>query len=192
MSGSWPEFPPGNEAALSHGAHSQRLGREDAAGLLAEVEREAPPWLATVDRAALAAWAYAEGRCRRLRSWLDGQDALLRPDGSAHPCELLLLRWENRAAAARAALGFDPLSRARLTRDTAVGAAMVAEGLEAVRAAGRATRALPDAGAVQGAGTPLLPAPAPDVGDDGNGLGRGRGAPGGAAGDHDEEAEDDG
>ena len=144
MSGVWPEFELGNTVGLRHGAHSEQVGQQDAAALLEEVEGMAPPWLTTVDRAALAAWAYAEGRVRRLRSWLDGQDDLLRADGTPHPAELLLIRWERRAESARERLGFDPLSRARLTRDTAVGAALVAEGLEQVRRAGRATRALPD------------------------------------------------
>lgn len=136
---SWPPLELGNTLSVRHGAHSPRLADERARRILDELSAEPPAWLESCDRAALAAWATAEARTELLREWLSKR-APLRRDGKPWPAEDLLLRWERRAADARARLGFDPASRARIRRDNVTGAAIAAAGLDAVRAAGRATR----------------------------------------------------
>lgn len=131
-----PDYEPGNLVGLRHGAHSPQLVRNDADQLLAEIEAEDPPWLGHVDRAALDAWLYSEATCRRLRAWLD-EHGHLHDDGKPRSASTLLITWERRAADQRGRLGFDPLSRARLGRDTAVAQAATADALEALRTRGR-------------------------------------------------------
>ncbi len=121
---------------MSHGARSPRLVRADAGELLAEIEAEEPGWLAHVDRPALQAWVYAESSCSRLRSWLDDHGHL-DDGGTPRAASTLLLQWERRAADQRSRLGFDPLARARLGRDTAVAQAVTVEALQAIADRGR-------------------------------------------------------
>lgn len=143
---SWPPFAPGHTSSVKHGAESPRLVSQRAERLLEEVAADRPSWLGEVDGSAVRAWAYAEARCAMLREWTD-QHGLLDDRGRPTHAATLLLQCERQAADARARLGFEPLSRARLGRDTAVARAAVADGIEAVRAAGRATErpALPEA-----------------------------------------------
>lgn len=111
-----PRVGPGNHLATKHGAGSSRLVRERVEAMLADLEAEDAPWLATVDRSALAAWAWAESSCGLLRDWLAEREPL-NPEGRPWPGSELLLKWERRAADERGRLGFDPLSRARMRRD---------------------------------------------------------------------------
>lgn len=135
---SWPPATPGNTLALKHGAHSPRVQGDRAAEVLTEVLAADPPWLQHVDRHELEAWCFAEGQCRGLRAWL-AERPPLQPNGKPWPASDELLRWSRRAASHRDSLGFTPLARARLGRDTAVAHSAMADGLEAIRAAGRAT-----------------------------------------------------
>lgn len=133
-------FPPGNAVAVKHGAKSERLVKADVDALLATITAAAPPWLEFVDRPSLDAWAYAEATAARLRVWLDEHGHL---DGKGKPraASTLLLQWERRAADSRGRLGFDPLARARLGRDTAVAQAAASSALDQIRATGAQTRA---------------------------------------------------
>lgn len=131
-----PPFEPGNTLAVTHGANSPRAVEARAQQLVADVAALDPVWLAAVDAAAVQAWAWAEARCQLYRGWLAGRD-LVQEDGEPWPAEIALQRWERRAADARSALGFDPLSRSRLTKDTAIARAAAASGLAAVEQAGR-------------------------------------------------------
>ncbi len=111
-----PQVGPGNHLAAKHGAKSSRLVRERVEAWLADLEAEDAPWLATVDRAALWAWGWAESECALLREWL-AEHGPLDPEGKPWPAEDLMLRWDRRATEARGRLGFDTLSRARMHRD---------------------------------------------------------------------------
>lgn len=102
--------------SVKHGATSSRLVQQRVQAMLADLEAEDAPWLATVDRSALAAWAWAESECGLLRDWLAEREPL-NPEGRPWPASELLLKWERRAADERGRLGFDPLSRARMNRD---------------------------------------------------------------------------
>lgn len=134
-------FKPGNMLAVRHGAKSPRLQGERATAVYAElVEDGEPAWLQDVDRSQLEAWCWAEGTCRMLREWLDRHEPL-QPNGKPWPASDELLKWERRAQSHRDALGFNPLARARLGRDTAIAQSSVAANLAALEARGAAARA---------------------------------------------------
>mgnify|MGYP001544798445 CR=1 FL=1 len=132
-------FEPGNVASLRHGALSARVVGDDVAALLAELRESGALWLEGVDAVARGAWAYAVVTCGRLRAWIDEQGDF---DAKGEPrhAHKLLLSWERRLDRAQSALGFDPLSRARLGRDTAVARSIAADGVRAVAEAGREAR----------------------------------------------------
>lgn len=124
---SWPPFAPGNRLSMTHGAYSPEVVGQEASAILDELSEFMPPWLMLVDQFELAAWATAEGRCRRLRKWLT-EHGDLDDGGRPRPANDLLLRWERRAADARKRLGFDPLARAQLARDRAAAGLFTAQG----------------------------------------------------------------
>jgi len=112
-----PPFASGNKLAVRHGAKSRPMMDELAAAKLAELRSQAS-WIEDVDQDALLAWLVAEARCDTLRRHTDLHglvDAKGKPTGAAD----FLLRCERQAEGLRARLGLDPLSRARLGRDTA-------------------------------------------------------------------------
>lgn len=132
-------FEPGNVAALRSGAHSPRvygvLAQELAAGLVDE-----RPDLARYGEA-VGIWATFQAQFL-LKARAVG-------DGAADDGDLgWLLRLGNAAAKAGAALGMDPTSEARLTRDRAAAAALAsAVDLGALAERGRAALAARDAAA---------------------------------------------
>ncbi len=134
-------FEPGNAVAVTHGGRSLKVQSERAAAVWNELLDDGePPWLSYVDAFQLEAWTWAEGQCRGLRAWLATRDPV-QPNGKAWPASDELLKWERRAQTARDALGFNPLARARLGRDTAVAQAAAVNALDAIRATGAQTRA---------------------------------------------------
>lgn len=134
-----PPFPPGNDVAVRHGAYSTRVIAPRAAAILAEVTADPPDWLHAVDAGALTAWAETEARSDVLRQYTN-EHGLLDSKGKPTGAADLLLRNERLAASQRARLGFDPLSRATLRRDTAIGAAVAGQAVAHAAAAGRAIR----------------------------------------------------
>ncbi len=134
-----PAFDAGNAVALQHGAYSSRVVEPVAVRLAAELEAASPEWLADVDRAAVDAYARAEARVEVLARWLD-EHGMLADDGKVRPAADLLVRLERLAADARSRLGLDPLSRARLGRDTAVARAAASSSVRAAAEAGRLAR----------------------------------------------------
>ncbi len=135
----WADAEPGNTLALKHGAYSTRVVEPRARAILAHVTVTAPAWLELVDSAALDAWATAEARCAVLREWCD-EHGLIDSKGKATHAADLLLRSERLAADLRARLGFDPLSRARLGRDSAIAVAAAESAVSRVAEVGRAIR----------------------------------------------------
>jgi hypothetical protein len=133
---SWPPAAPGNELAVKHGAYSPGKVKAKANDLLAVILTERPVWLDDVDQAALWAWCYAEARCELLRSWLD-EHGQLDDSGEPRDAAKFLLQCERRASIERSRLGFDPLSRAQLGRDTAIARSAAADALDRVRETGR-------------------------------------------------------
>lgn len=124
-----PPFEPGNEMGARHYAYSPRkvdpLASELVAGMLDDPG--APHLRHPSYRPALWAWGRAEAQCQLLTEYLSrlGETA---GDGvgdleveATRSAYLLLHRAEARANTLRSRLGLDPLSRARLGRDTAAG-----------------------------------------------------------------------
>lgn len=152
---SWPAFEPGHTKALRHGARSERkvapLAEE-----IELAARNDPSWPSYLDSAeyaaAVSAWARAEAVVSLLWTWLSehaeqGVEELLAETSSEQSDETRvkgrtrrvstgrrvasvleqLRKWETAAANHRARLGLDPLSRARLGRDVAIGSAVAGQ-----------------------------------------------------------------
>lgn len=156
-----PPFGPGNTVSRTHGATSPRT----VGPVAAEIERAAradqswPHYLTDPSfGAAVAAWAWAEATVSVLRTYLAERDvgeAMTDRDESETITEQVgettsrrrttgqrtrsaldhLARAEIAAAGRRAALGLDPLSRARLGRDVTAAAVDGAELLTRLREA---------------------------------------------------------
>ncbi|MFC5996263.1 hypothetical protein ACFQE5_18840 [Pseudonocardia hispaniensis] len=140
--GQRPPFRPGNTAALTHGANSERRVSKVAAEI-EQTARTDPAWPGYLDdpayTAAVRSWARSEAIVHLLGTWLDAQDidawmvstvdsttdtekfeggARTRTRARRVGSVLEQLRlWEASAARQRQRLGLDPLSRARLGRD---------------------------------------------------------------------------
>lgn len=141
FSGQRPPFAPGNELSVTHGAYSPRrvdpLARELVARVLAS---ESVAFLREPAYApALWAWARAEAQAQLLTEYLarrgEGSEGVGDLDDDRTKLAYLLLhRAEGRAERARARLGLDPLSRAKLGKDIAQAtAADAAAALTAMR-----------------------------------------------------------
>jgi hypothetical protein len=142
--GQRPPFRDGNEAALTHGARSERrvgpLAAQIAAELLADPDTPThlrEPMFAM----AVEAWARAEAICQLLRAFLDSksiEDALTelttetededRDGGRTRRTSVARKvaaaldssrRWEAHAANMRSKLGLDPATAAKVGRDLA-------------------------------------------------------------------------
>ena len=111
-----PPFPPGNVLSLKHGANSARVTDPLAADLAQSVAGvdylNAEPAFA----AAVSAWARAEARVLVVSEYLDA-NGVLDAKGKPRPAADLLVKLERLASEARARLGLDPMSRARLGKD---------------------------------------------------------------------------
>lgn len=119
--GQRPPFPPGNSAAVRHGANSARLVDPLAEQIRAELlgSDGCPDHLhLPLFGPAVLAWSRAEARAELLNRWLGDMDTSAPSDG-AYAVLAALHRAESAAAKARAALGLDPTSAARLARDMA-------------------------------------------------------------------------
>jgi hypothetical protein len=137
---SWEPFRPGHDVSTKHGAYSVELVEADVARLLTDLQREGAPWLNVVDGPELQAWLRAEAALRRVHDWLDVH-GWLDEKGKPRPATELWSRLDRAAARARAALGFNPTSRAALGRDTATARALSAQADEELRRAGAETAA---------------------------------------------------
>lgn len=113
-----PPFPKGNTLALRHGAWSPARIDPIARELVDQVAPTVTWWQAC-DWPAIWAWARTEARCELLSTWLGEKGGDLDDDGSVRAAADLLTRLDAQASRQRAALGLDPLSRARLGRDVA-------------------------------------------------------------------------
>ena len=117
---SWEPFELGNEAAVRHGAWSERrvapLADQARTRLL-----DVAPWLASPAFApAVEAWARAEARVALVDTYVAEQGPL-DENGKPRPAIELLIRLERLALTLRQAVGLDPASRARIERDLAAG-----------------------------------------------------------------------
>jgi hypothetical protein len=167
FSGQRPPFAPSNDAAVVHGARSERhvgpLAAQIAAELLADPDT--PPHLREpLFASAVQAWSRAEAVCRLLWAWIEGKDIMTAltdlatatedeetAKGKTHrrsvtrhmPSVLDMLRkYEAQAANLRGRLGLDPASAAKVGRDLAARRYMDATPLNAALAEIEEQRAL--------------------------------------------------
>ena len=133
-----PPFEPGHKINQRHGAYDVELVTADAAQMLADMRRDGAPWLNVVDGPELQAWLHAEAALRRVHAYLE-QVGWVDDKGKPRPATELWSRLDRAAARARAALGFNPTSRAALGRDTATARALTAQADEDLRRAGAET-----------------------------------------------------
>lgn len=114
---SWAPLQPGHTLTLRHGAYSPRKVDPLARELVEQVAGDLDYLAADPSyRPALWAWARAEARVQLLSEYID-EHGPLEADGTPRPALDALHRFERLASEARARLGLDPLSRARLGRD---------------------------------------------------------------------------
>jgi hypothetical protein len=111
----YPDFEAGNTLALRHGAWSPRKIDPRAQDLVAQIAPTVT-WWQDCDMPAVWSWARCESRIELLNEFLAGRDL---DDEKVRPAAELLTRLESQAMGHRSRLGLDPLSRARLGRDTA-------------------------------------------------------------------------
>ncbi len=156
---SWEPFEPGNTVSTWHGAKSERrIG--PLAERIEQTARGLPSWPSYLDDAAygpaVASWARAEAIVELLWRYLSERDldetlsdtstdkTITEQDGDGKQRRIsagrrtraaldLLERAEGRAARARASLGLDPMSRARLGRDVAASQVDMAQLLSQLR-----------------------------------------------------------
>lgn len=132
-----PPFPPGNTAALKHGAQSPQVVRPLADAIAAELATIAPWTSAPAYATTVGALAWTEAQVLLLREWLDEQ-GLLDGDGIPRPASNRLDRLEARAENLRARCGLDPLSMVKLLGGlTAIAATTGGDDLERLKAEGR-------------------------------------------------------
>jgi hypothetical protein len=122
---SWEQFKAGNRAALKHAAWSPRVIDPRARELVDSVAPGAS-WWTDVDWPAVWAWARCEARCELLHEWLAERGGDLDDEDNVRPAADLLARLTKQADGLRSKLGLDPLSRARLGRDTAAASVDIA------------------------------------------------------------------
>ena len=116
-----PPFEKNNTLSLKHGAHSERALAPIAEAWVKTALEQAPYLRDPSYEPALLAWARFEAKCDLLHDWIDDQGihGLIDEVGQATPAAKLLPTYEGRAAALRATLGMDPISRAKLQKDSA-------------------------------------------------------------------------
>ncbi len=141
--GQRPPFEPGNEAAVTHGARSQKKVEQLAAQIDADLLTRAP-WVSEYGEA-LKAYGRAEAVARMLFNDIAKVGAY---DGKGEFRATIFARWatsENTAAKLRDALGLTPRSEAQVARDRAAAAASSVDVVAELARQGRATRAGLDA-----------------------------------------------
>lgn len=121
---------------MRHGALSPSLVGEAAQQLLADLRATEAPWLSDVDAVLLDSWLYSLAAVLKLRAWLDDA-GLLDASGKPRAAVDLWLRLERRLDRATQRLGFDPVARAGLARDSALARHLAGSDLAGVRDAGR-------------------------------------------------------
>jgi hypothetical protein len=130
-----PDFGPGNEAHLRHGAFVERRWRPLAEKLAGEAVAEAPWLTRRAFRLAVAAWACTEAKAALVDTWLD-EHGLLDDEGVPFPANALSDRLHARAITLRGQLGLDPVSFAKLLA-TFGGVPGGEDALEALKAEGK-------------------------------------------------------
>jgi hypothetical protein len=134
-----PDFEPGNEAAMTHGARSPRKVEEMARGISAELLERFP--IVADYPETLTALARAEGITRLLFTEIVTKGLY---DTAGQFRASLLARYtasENTGAKLRSSLGMTPMSEAQVARDRAVATSAAVDTVSELMRQGRQTRA---------------------------------------------------
>jgi hypothetical protein len=116
----WPPFEPGNEAAVTHGAYSDKLVVPRARELAPTIFESNPHLDPLRDGPAVWRYAMTLARADRINGHLADQDDMVFADvneGTVHRVYQLLLELEARADKAEERLAIAPLTRAKLGLD---------------------------------------------------------------------------
>lgn len=139
FSGQRPPFEKGNEAALTHGAHSKRRIEGIAKKINDELLERFP--VAREYPETLTALARVEGITRMLFADL-ATNGLYNKNAEFKSSQISrYLTAENTGAKLRASLGMTPMSEAEVARDRAVAAHATVDVVSELMKQGRATRA---------------------------------------------------
>ena len=153
----WPQFEPGHETRLEHGARAARHV-DPIAAELASALLEDRPELASYPEAVMA-WARAEARCVLFADW-HARRGFLDEDTGEMRGGSKVGQFEAQAANLRTRLGLDPASDASLRKAQAEAITLTA-GLVAIRERGRAALEQRRAQLAALPGTDPAPLPSP-------------------------------
>ncbi|WP_128645051.1 hypothetical protein [Rhodococcus sp. BS-15] len=113
----WEPFKAGHFKSKKHGAYSDRIIVPLAADIANDLMAELPYLQDTTYREALLDYARTAARVEVLEKWLD-EHGEIREDGTVAPAAIYLVRVRGHLASMASRLGLDPLSRAKLGKDT--------------------------------------------------------------------------
>lgn len=109
----------GHLDSLKHGVNSERTV-QPLARAMADTALEQCQYLRDPSfEPALLSWARLEAKVELLHRWLDKNGMVDEETGKVRDAARLLSTYENSAAKLRTVLGLDPVSRAKLMRDSA-------------------------------------------------------------------------
>lgn len=114
-----PPFQSSNTLSLSHGANSERVVQPLAAAMVKTALDQCQYLRDPSFEPALLSWARIEAKSELLHRWLDDHGMVDEETGKVRDAAKILSTFENTAAKLRTVLGLDPVSRAKLMRDTA-------------------------------------------------------------------------
>lgn len=115
----WEPFTKGHTKSLKHGVRSERTIQPLAEAMVNTALQQAEYLRDPSFEPALISWARLEAKAELLHRWLD-ENGMVDPEtGKARDAARLLTTYENSASKLRAVLGMDPVSRAKLMRETA-------------------------------------------------------------------------
>lgn len=120
-------FPPGNGAAIRHGAQAGAWRLAPRTLEIADTLRPLVPGYCDGDEVTLRLLALVLARLERAEEWLAEEGSIFRPGKRGEPFAVvrLMSTWEGQAAKLAAALGLSPAARARIGSDAAAGRAGV-------------------------------------------------------------------
>lgn len=114
-----PPFEKGHTLSRTHGAKSERAIQPLAQAMVETALQQAEYLRDPSFEPALLSWARLEAKAELLHRYLD-ENGMVDPEtGKARDAARLLTTYENSASKLRAVLGMDPVSRAKLMRETA-------------------------------------------------------------------------
>ena len=113
----WEPFKAGHFKAKKHGAYSDRIVTPLAASVANDLMADLPYLQDPSYREMVLEFARTVVRAELIEQWLD-ENGEIRDDGTVTPAAIYLVRVKGHLASMASRLGLDPLSRAKLGKDT--------------------------------------------------------------------------